>query len=433
MSGYFNIPMSEYLNNAKASIGNATESITQNLPDTNAVASKIAEGANSIRETTQNATADFSYQGAMAASQDFLNSNSMIARFVFVILVLIVFLFLLNLGVGLVTYLVAPSKSPYIIHGMLSGTDYTIFPQDPASGKSIVYRSNNQTGGTEFTWSVWLKVDVMPSDSNYHAVFIKGSDQYDTSGVSTINNGPGVYLYKENGGATELSGNQLKMLYKMDVASPDASGQLNSKKAIIPNLPIGKWFHVAIRLQNKTLDCYVNGVISNRLSFNEDIPKQNYDPIVYAGNGGFSGATSNLRYYDYALSVFEIIGVVFTIGLNFCNSFEIFVFGTNSERNTTIGSVLFFNHLFNTMSPFSSIINLSIGIYLISLCSSLCSSLALAFLIWSFLICSCLISSIYGLSIYDCPCFILILSIFPCLSPCLSSCLSPSLIGFIFI
>ena len=41
------------------------------------------------------------------------------------------------------------------------------------------------------------------------------------------------------------------------------------------------------------------------------VPKQNYDPIVYAGNGGFSGSTSNLRYYDYALSVFEINSVVY--------------------------------------------------------------------------------------------------------------------------
>ena len=54
-----------------------------------------------------------------------------------------------------------------------------------------------------------------------------------------------------------------------------------------------------------------NGVISNRISFGDYIPKQNYDPIVYAGNGGFAGAVSNLRYYDYALSVFEINSIVY--------------------------------------------------------------------------------------------------------------------------
>lgn len=313
--------MSEYLNNAKSSIGNATESIQQNLPDPNAVANSISEGANSIRETANNATNEFSSKNAMDASQEFLNSNSLIARFVFIILVLIVFLFALNIGIVIVAYLVAPSRSPYIIHGMMPGSSYSVFPQDPASGTSIVYRSNNQTGGIEFTWSIWLKVDNMPTDTNYHPVFIKGSDQYiadsggsgtnsgTNSGISKVNNGPGVYLYKDN--TNDGSSNQLVMHYRMDVVSANAAAQMQSIETNIPNLPIGKWFHVAIRLQNKTMDCYVNGVISNRLSFGDFIPKQNYDPIIYAGNNGFAGSVSNLRYYDYALSVFEINSVVY--------------------------------------------------------------------------------------------------------------------------
>lgn len=301
--------MSDYLNNAKSSLGNAADSIQQNLPDTSAVSSNITDGANAFRESAQSATADFSSKGAMEASNEFLNSNSIIARFAFVVLVLILFMFLLNIGVALVTYLVAPSKSPYIIHGMLPGTGYNVYQQDPGSKTSVVYRSNNQTGGMEFTWAVWLKVDVMPTDTKYQVVFVKGTDQYDTNGISTVNNGPGLYLYKDT--IKDSSSSQLSLRYQMDVVSPDSSGQLTSQQAIIPNLPIGKWFHVAIRMQNKTMDCYVNGVISNRVSFGDYIPKQNYDPIIYAGNGGFPGSTSNLRYYDYALSVFEINSVVY--------------------------------------------------------------------------------------------------------------------------
>ena len=304
--------MSEYLNNAKSSIGNATEAIKQNLPDTNVVASGISDGASAFRETAQSATADFSSQGVTNASQDFLNSNSIIARFVFVILVLIVFMALLNIGIGLVTYLVAPSKNPYIIHGMLPGTAYNTFPQDPASGTAVVYRSNNQTGGIEFTWAVWLKVDVMPTDNNkYYPVFVKGNDQYDDEkGLSTVNNGPGLYLFRDKN-IDNANASSLKLLYRMDLVSPNDKSQNSSNDAEIGNLPIGKWFHVAIRMQNKTMDCYVNGVLSNRVSFGDYIPKQNYDPIIYAGNGGFSGAASNLRYYDYALSVFEINSVVY--------------------------------------------------------------------------------------------------------------------------
>ena len=301
--------MSDYLNNAKTSLTNASESIKQSLPTTTEVASNISNSANAFRESAQNATADFSSQGVMNASQDFLNSNSIIARFVFVILVLIAFMFFLNIGVGLVTYFVSPNKSPYLIHGLLPGTEYTLIPQDPASGTAIVYRSNNQTGGIEFTWSAWLKVDNMPADTLYHPVFIKGTNAYETNGISQVNNGPGVYLYKDTNSESNIS--QLSMLYKMDTVSPNKDAQSSPKSAIISNLPIGKWFHVAFRLQNKTMDCYVNGIITNRFSFGDFIPKQNYDSIIYAGNGGFAGSLSNLRYYDYALSVFEINSIVY--------------------------------------------------------------------------------------------------------------------------
>ena len=297
--------MSEYLNNAK-------ESIQKNMPDTSGVAESFSNVANSAREATQNATADFSSQGVGDASQEFLNSNSIIAKFVFVILVVIVFMALLNLGFNLVTYLTSPNTNPYIIHGMLTGTAYTIFPQDPASGTPVVYRSHNQSGGAEFTWAIWLRVDQMPNDTTYKCVFVKGTDQYETTsavqGISNVNNGPGLYLKKNVvGGAS----GELLLRYVMDVVSPDLDSQTAPISVDISNCPVGKWFHVAIRLQNKTMDCYVNGVITNRLSFGNYIPKQNYDSIIYAGNGGFSGAASNLRYYDYALSVFEINSIVY--------------------------------------------------------------------------------------------------------------------------
>jgi hypothetical protein len=302
--------MSDILNSAKETFGNAAESIKQSLPDPNAIGTNISQTANTFRETAKSATADFSSQGVMNASKEFLNSNSLIARFVFLILVLIVFLFFLNIGIALVTYFTTPSKTPYLIHGLLPGTSYTIISQDPSSKNPIVYRSNNQNGGIEFTWAFWLKIDNLPTDDKYHNVFVKGNDQYDTNGLATVNNGPGVYLY-----ASPDSNNdklkQLNLHYEMDVVSPDSTQQLSSQKVDIQNLPIGKWFHVVIRLQNKTMDCYVNGVITNRVSFGDNIPKQNYDNIIYAGNGGFAGSLSNLRYYDYALSVFEINSVVY--------------------------------------------------------------------------------------------------------------------------
>ena len=305
--------MADYLNNAKQSIANATETIKQNIPDTTAVTSSITEGVNKIRDVTDSVAADFSSKGAMDASNEFLNSNSIIAKFAFIILVLTIFMFFLNLGIGLLSYLLGPNKSPYIIRGTLPGTNYTVFQQDPASSNAVIYRSNNRSGGVEFTWSLWLKVDSLPNDNGYRTIFVKGIDDYSDSsvdrGIAKVNNGPGLYLSKTD--ATDSSSQELQLTYRMDVVSPDNTKQVSSINKVISNIPIGKWFHVAIRMQNKVLDCYINGVIVERMSFGDYIPKQNYDPIIYAGNGGFAGATSNLRYYDYALSVFEINSIVY--------------------------------------------------------------------------------------------------------------------------
>ena len=299
--------MSEYLNNAKTTIQN-------NMPDTTGLTTGISSAADSVRNATQTATADFSSEGVGDASQEFLNSNSMIAKFVFVILVVIAFMFFLNIGFSLVAYLTSPDPNPYLIHGMLAGTDYTVIKQDPASGSPVVYRSNNQSGGAEFTWAIWLKVTQMPTAGKYRCVFVKGTDSYDvtaqTNGIAKINNGPGLYLKRSNA-TNDASGDQLILHYRMDVVSPNETGQASPLIVDISNMPIGKWAHVAIRLQNKMMDCYINGVITNRVSFNDYIPKQNYDNIIYAGNEGFSGSASNLRYYNYALSVFEINSIVY--------------------------------------------------------------------------------------------------------------------------
>lgn len=299
--------MADYLNNAK-------DTVKQSIPSAEAVSAGISNVANSVRDTTQKVSADFSAKSMTDASTDFLNSNSLIARFVFIILVLIAFMIILNLGVGLISYLMGPNPNPYIIHGTLPGTAERVFSQDPASTKAIVYRSNNKSGGAEFTWSLWLKLDSLPKKTpNVSWVFVKGSESFDTNGYAEVNNGPGVYL-DSSGLSADVNGTSARLIYKMDVVSPvDQTNNPNQDAitAIIPNLPIGKWFHVAIRLQNKTLDCYVNGVITTRLSFGDLVPKQNYDPIAYAKNNGFGGAISNLRYYSYALSVFELNNIVY--------------------------------------------------------------------------------------------------------------------------
>lgn len=307
--------MSDLANNAAAAI--------PSMPSGDDVKQGISNAASTMRNSVSSAVSGFSSANVMNASNEFLATNGMLAKFVFIVMVVIAFLVLMKIGTALVNALVGPNRSPYLLDGLQNGTQPTTVSQDPANSESlIVYRSNNQNGGMEFTWSVWLQMLAMPATDKYHSIFVKGSASESTMyapstdstnyGLVKVNNGPG--LYTRASATSDSSNNTCNLKFIMNVVSPsDSSGVGQTPDVVLdtPNFPVGQWTHVAYRLQNKMLDCYVNGTIFSRKSFGDNIPKQNYDNVYLCGNGGFPGNMSNLRYYDYALSVFEINSVVY--------------------------------------------------------------------------------------------------------------------------
>jgi len=276
-----------------------------NLPDTTAVTNTISNAAenvsnsfSSMNNSIGNTMSDFSSKISIDAGSEFLQSNSAIAKFVFLIFVLIMFMILMNLGIMLIGYFMQPSKNPYLVKGMISGNTSIRVTQDPKDTNSVpIYRSNNQKKGIEFTWSVWLYItDIGQGTAKYMHIFNKGNNNYDaTSGIATVNNGPGLYLAKDT--------NTLHLV--MDTVNPDDKNNTFD----ITNIPLNKWVNVAMRLQNKIMDVYVNGTIASRFNFS-NVPKQNFNDVYVCNNAGFTGNLSNLRYHDYAMNVFEINNMV---------------------------------------------------------------------------------------------------------------------------
>jgi hypothetical protein len=272
----------------------------------------------SIRDSVSDTMGDFSSNVAVdaEASQDFLTSNTIISRIGFVLLVLILFLFALRFSMSILGYFLAPTTSPYIIYGMMNGNQSQIISQNPENSKSVsILRSNNQASGIECTWSVWLFINPgnSPSlDTSFQNVFVKGDGNFDpNTGLSSVDNGPGMYLYETSDLSGNLSGVYNLISFFNIIGGKDVSyNQFSVPETYIDvsGVPLQKWFHVALRLQNTVLDVYINGTLSKRTVL-PDVPKQNYADIYVCGNGGFSGSLSNLRYYPYALNVFEINSV----------------------------------------------------------------------------------------------------------------------------
>lgn len=288
-----NVPIAQQIPQIQEGISNAATNVATSIGD--------------IRNTLSTTVQDFSSKSLVDSGGDFLQANTLIAKFVFLILVLIVFMTLMNLGISILSYFFMPTKSPYIIKGIRHGNEAKQISQDPGMPDAITLaRSNNQTTGMEYTWTVWLNIEpISDSDVNFKHVFSKGVNGTTITAPAPKNigqmqagsNAPGVYLQK-----TGTTNGTCTLSVVMDTVSGTA------ETVTIEDVPYKKWVNVAIRLENKILDIYVNGTLKKRLAF-QNVPKQNFGDIWVSKNNGFAGKISDLRYFDRALNVFQLTNI----------------------------------------------------------------------------------------------------------------------------
>jgi hypothetical protein len=312
------------------SIGQAVSSITESA--TNAYAN--------AKESVSNTLDEYSSKNIINASSGFLSSNGMIAKFFFLILVLGAFIFFFYLGMQIIGFFMGGATNVYVISGLIPDMKaynvvITTNNTMPISDTNVpIARSNNKETGLEFTWCCWLNLEpaynITDTKEIYNLIFAKGSGINFNANGSTLDssynvsttNCPGLYLYNNNkiqpGSLANMStydtkSNILSIMIDTVVSSiTDMSANISSRGPQIidiSNIPINKWFHIAIRCQNKNIDIYVNGVIYYR-SVLPNPPRQNSDSIHVADTNPAAGKLSDLRYFSYALSIININSIV---------------------------------------------------------------------------------------------------------------------------
>jgi hypothetical protein len=235
----------------------------------------------------------FSTNRGNFGTTQFVESNSLVAKFAFLLLVIFAFVILLRIGISVLSYFLKPTESPKLINGMVDATQMIVFDQDPSNnGSTTIYRSVNATDGIEFSWSVWLYINNLNTSgttSSYKHIFSKGNSNLNDNGLVYPNNAPGLYI----------APNTNTLVVMMNTFN------VINEEILIPDIPLNKWVNVIIRCKNTTLDVYINGTIARSINL-VGVPKQNYGSVYVAMNGGFSGYISNLWYHNYALGTSEI-------------------------------------------------------------------------------------------------------------------------------
>jgi len=254
--------------------------------------------------------------------KEFMESNSLVAKFAFILMVFIVFSIAVKVAIILLSYFMLPSMTPYVLNGTANTEDLAMnITQDPSNENSVfIARSMNEDGGLEYTWSSWFFINQVPLQKDkYSRIFSKGGEGTKSAddGLYYPNNAPGLYI-KFTNNINDVNpdrtdkGVNVSLLAVVDVSgkkdnTSDPKQNLH-ERLIATDIPIKKWVNVIIRVTNNVIDVYVNGRLAQRRK-TAGIPIQNYGKVNIGENKGkdrFSGYISTIQYFNYSIGANKI-------------------------------------------------------------------------------------------------------------------------------
>ena len=295
--------------NKATNLGQKIGQVATNIKDT--VQTKITTATESVKAApaAQKTTEQVSKVTSM--TKEFMQANSAISKFVAVVLSILLFYILFNIGVYYLNQYFMPGNKPQIVDGLIDSNTQIVVSSNPnVLNATPILRSVNQSQGLEFTWDVWFfikDVETLIKNQNYSLLFSKGiasqsgnSKELIKSPSDLLNVCPGAYIsYKgDKQGEAQLT-------VAMNTYTDPALGNSGSETIMIPDIPLNKWVHLAIRVQSKSVDIYINGVLTQRHNL-QTLPKQNYYDTYVGDPQGFNGFISSLNYYNYALNYDQI-------------------------------------------------------------------------------------------------------------------------------
>ena len=176
--------------------------------------------------------------------------------------------------VGLIVYFLwstSINTGPADTVELISGTQ----PGKVELVKSLVMPlSFNQPEGLTYTYTAWVLVKDFTSGYGIERRVLSKNDS------------PGLYLNSTSN----------DFMLKIDT--------FGAKETIlIPNIPALKWMHVAIVVDQRAVDVYINGILRQHHSLSQ-LPKQNTDPILFGP--GWDGVIGKVVYAAKTLSPEEI-------------------------------------------------------------------------------------------------------------------------------
>ena len=261
----------------------------------------------------------------MESVTGFLLGDGLVPQLTVVILTMIALQVVLGLIEQVNSFLSKLDRQAVVLFDNSTATSLTI-PQGLDTGYPVLYNSRDEQQGSAFSYSMFIFIHP---------------DTFEKTGSSADQ----CENTSEPGKAFGFSQVKLKHIFHKGSESgfPNLApavfvqSDINTLRVYmntinswnnyvsVPNIPVGKWFHLVILLKGTNLDIYVNGNIAVRMKL-ATVPKLNtgalyvmknmyfpdqagYDKKLfddYTVAGPMKGMVSRLKYFAYALNYSHI-------------------------------------------------------------------------------------------------------------------------------
>ena len=267
-----------YKTNTLSSNNTTPKSTASNNNATGATQSILKSASNSITDIKESIT-----DRIEELQEDKTSLMSSLLKIVIVVLVLVA---LFYVSKYLFTrYQNTLYYSPYLLDAAKNGKHALVISQDPANPTYIAMPKSDGQDGLQFTYDFWLLIDGYDyKKGEWKHLFHKGNAS------SYPNRAPGIWLHPDNNSMRIYMNTQDNILEYIDV----------------DNLPLRKWIHIVVVLNDLDMDIFINGYLKKRQRLTS-VAKLNTGDFWVNMFGGFDGYLAKIRYYSKAITVDEIV------------------------------------------------------------------------------------------------------------------------------
>jgi len=210
---------------------------------------------------------------AVTGVYNFVLGKSALAQLIQTALLVFIVYAIMMAGKGVLDAVTTYSQTTNMLLPYLYDGPQVVYQDPNQRGSNTIYPSVNAPSGLEFSYSCYLflnKSTFQGGSNGLRHIFHKGSPVYKPlmcPGVFVRNNDNALVIYMNEAGSWNTY-------------------------CELPNIPIGKFFHLAIVVRNMNVDIYINGNVAHRMTLNS-VPKQNFGDLYVFKTESFSDASTS--------------------------------------------------------------------------------------------------------------------------------------------